>query len=54
MAPRPKAAAMARYRFHKMHGLGNDFVIFDARETSLSLNTAQVIALADRQRGIGW
>ncbi|MFN3818175.1 diaminopimelate epimerase [Blastomonas sp.] len=44
---------MAHHRFHKMHGLGNDFVIFDAREQDLSLTGEQVRALADRHLGIG-
>jgi len=44
---------MALHRFHKMHGLGNDFVIFDAREHDLVLSSRQVAALADRHRGIG-
>ena len=44
---------MAHYRFHKMHGLGNDFVIFDCRTDDLTLSADQVRALADRHRGIG-
>ena len=40
-------AAMAR-RFLKMHGLGNDFVVFDARAEALALSGAQVRGLADR------
>ncbi|WAC23693.1 diaminopimelate epimerase [Blastomonas sp. SL216] len=44
---------MAQHRFHKMHGLGNDFVIFDARTHDLALTGAQARALADRHRGIG-
>lgn len=44
---------MAQHRFHKMHGLGNDFVIFDAREHDLALTGDQARALADRHRGIG-
>lgn len=44
---------MAHHRFHKMHGLGNDFVIFDAREHDLALSSDQARALADRHRGIG-
>ena len=40
-------------RFLKMHGLGNDFAVFDARKASLVLDTAQVRAIADRRRGIG-
>ncbi|WP_017670223.1 diaminopimelate epimerase [Blastomonas sp. AAP53] len=44
---------MAQLRFHKMHGLGNDFVVFDARDQDLSLTADQVRALADRHLGIG-
>lgn len=40
-------------RFHKMHGLGNDFVIFDAREGALEMNEAHARAIADRRTGIG-
>nr|TFG52769.1 MAG: diaminopimelate epimerase [Hyphomicrobiales bacterium] len=40
-------------RFLKMHGLGNDFVVFDAREDPLALDGPQVRAIADRRRGIG-
>jgi diaminopimelate epimerase len=40
--------------FTKMHGLGNDFVVLDARETALPPMTPQVArALADRRTGIG-
>lgn len=39
--------------FVKMHGLGNDFVIFDARDAALSLTPAQAKAVADRHFGIG-
>ena len=39
--------------FTKMHGLGNDFVIIDARENSCELPPEGVKALADRQKGIG-
>src|SRR3954468_11225537 len=45
-------AAMRR-RFLKMHGLGNDFVIFDARETPLEMDETRARALADRRTGIG-
>ena len=40
-------------RFHKMHGLGNDFVVFDAREAPLEMDEARARALADRRTGIG-
>lgn len=44
-----------RVDFIKMHGLGNDFVVLDARETRLpALNAPMVRALADRHRGIGF
>ena len=39
--------------FLKMHGLGNDFVVFDARRNPLTLAKAQVCAIADRRTGIG-
>lgn len=40
-------------RFHKMHGLGNDFVIFDAREGAVAMDGARARAIADRHRGVG-
>lgn len=39
--------------FLKMHGLGNDFVVFDARKAPVALDRAQARALADRRHGIG-
>lgn len=36
-----------------MHGLGNDFAVFDARKQPLALSAAAARALADRRRGIG-
>jgi diaminopimelate epimerase len=39
--------------FLKMHGLGNDFVIFDARIFPLPLDPATAKIVADRKRGIG-
>jgi diaminopimelate epimerase len=39
--------------FRKMHGLGNDFVVLDARPGPLALPPETVRALADRRRGIG-
>ena len=39
--------------FHKMHGLGNDFAVFDAREQPLAMSPALAMALADRHTGIG-
>jgi diaminopimelate epimerase len=39
--------------FLKMHGLGNDFAIFDARDSAFAITAAQVKAVADRHFGIG-
>ncbi|HTK79414.1 MAG TPA: diaminopimelate epimerase [Rhizomicrobium sp.] len=39
--------------FLKMHGLGNDFVVFDARNKPVSLGREQARAIADRRLGIG-
>lgn len=43
-----------RVPFIKMHGLGNDFVVIDARETAVPAMTPAVARrLADRREGIG-
>ena len=39
--------------FRKMHGLGNDFVVLDARAAPLPITPARAAAIADRRRGIG-
>jgi diaminopimelate epimerase len=39
--------------FRKMNGLGNDFVVLDARPRALALGPAAVRAIADRDEGIG-
>lgn len=39
--------------FRKMHGLGNDFVVLDARRAPLPITPARAAAIADRHRGIG-
>jgi len=44
---------MAARRFIKMHGLGNDFVVVDARETPFALGEAEARALANRREGVG-
>ena len=49
----PYIAPMAPRPFLKMHGLGNDFIVFDARSDPLVLLAAQVRALSDRRTGIG-
>jgi diaminopimelate epimerase len=42
-----------RLPFTKMHGLGNDFVVIDARSRSIVLSDDQKRRVADRRRGIG-
>jgi len=42
-----------RRHFHKMHGLGNDFVIVDARETPFEVTPSLAKAIADRRTGVG-
>jgi diaminopimelate epimerase len=42
-----------RRHFHKMHGLGNDFVIVDARDTPFDVTPSLAKAIADRRTGIG-
>jgi len=39
--------------FRKMHGLGNDFVVLDARAHALPITPAAAAAIADRHFGIG-
>ncbi len=39
--------------FTKMHGLGNDFVIFDGVRSAVQLDRRQIQRLADRRFGIG-
>lgn len=40
--------------FTKMHGLGNDFVVIDARDRDPTLSSAAVARIADRHTGIGF
>ncbi len=43
-----------RLDFVKMHGLGNDFIVFDAPDSDAGPSSAQLKALADRRTGIGF
>ncbi len=43
-----------RVEFTKMHGVGNDFVVFDAPVPGLLLSPERLRALADRRTGIGF
>lgn len=44
---------MSGEAFLKMHGLGNDFVVFDRREGGAPLSAAEAKRAADRRLGIG-
>lgn len=39
--------------FYKMNGAGNDFIVIDNRDLSISLDEETIAALCDRHRGIG-
>jgi diaminopimelate epimerase len=43
-----------KLRFTKMHGAGNDFIVFDAADERAVPGAAQLRALADRHTGIGF
>jgi diaminopimelate epimerase len=51
-AAAPSSAGKTR-PFVKMHGLGNDFVVVDARERPFPLDDAKARAIANRRTGIG-
>ena len=42
-----------RRHFHKMHGLGNDFVIVDAREQPFDVTPELARGIANRRTGVG-
>tara|TARA_B100000686_G_C16532111_1_gene832871 strand:- start:15 stop:881 length:867 start_codon:yes stop_codon:yes gene_type:complete len=43
-----KSKNMNNLEAYKMDGLGNDFIIFDGREKSVSLNKDQIVKISDR------
>lgn len=45
---------MREIAFRKMHGLGNDFVVIDARDDGVDLSPELIQKLADRHRGVGF
>jgi len=47
------AYKMTMTAFLKMHGLGNDFVVFDARNHAFALDAISARAVADRHTGVG-
>jgi len=40
-------------KFHKYHGLGNDYIVIDPRETKISLTEATIRLLCHRNFGVG-
>jgi diaminopimelate epimerase len=40
--------------FHKMHGLGNDFVLLDRRHEPFALETWEIQSLGNRRTGVGF
>jgi len=44
---------MKEFKFVKMNGLGNDFVIIDQRKNAISFNKKDIISICDRDTGIG-
>ena len=42
-----------RLKFTKMHGVGNDFVVFDGISQRVELGQASLRRLADRHFGVG-
>ncbi len=48
------SAPAAPLRFRKMHGLGNDFVVIDARAGGSRATPSLARALGDRHRGVGF
>ena len=47
------ATPLAGLSFVKMNGLGNDFVVLDARQMRIALTAAETRAIADRKTGVG-
>ena len=43
-----------RLAFTKMHGLGNDFIVFEAPDAEQVPTRRQLRSLADRRTGIGF
>jgi diaminopimelate epimerase len=56
MQPRHRLgyAAPMQLRFTKMHGLGNDFIVFEADSEDQLPSAEQIRRLADRRTGIGF
>lgn len=44
---------MTSFKFSKMHGLGNDFVVIDGVNQNVSLNPDDIRLISDRRLGVG-
>ena len=53
LAARHITRTMVSHPFVKMHGLGNDFVVLDARARPIDMSEAEARAIADRRTGVG-
>jgi diaminopimelate epimerase len=53
LIPKGNVMTGASVPFRKMNGLGNDFVVLDARATKLAVTPEAVRRIADRKAGIG-
>lgn len=54
ISPGMTAATPSDLAFMKMHGLGNDFVVVDARARDRTFTSKQAEGIADRHRGVGF
>lgn len=45
---------METIKFHKMHGLGNDFIVIDGTAAPIDINQLSIPTLANRHIGIGF
>lgn len=43
-----------KLQFTKMHGLGNDFIIFDGRKKKIAFTKVAIAKLSDRYTGVGF
>ena len=51
--PIPITGGMDALAFTKMHGLGNDFVVIDARQQPVAMTPDLARTIADRRQGVG-
>jgi len=40
-------------KFHKYHGLGNDYIVIDPKDTEIKLNADMIKRICHRNYGIG-